>query len=188
MPVPRDDEQLDERTLVEHARQDADAFGELYRRHVDRIHRFAHRRTGSREEAEDVTAATFERALRGLQRYRWRPGGVAPWLYRIAANELADRHRARGRSLAPRAQRALGRHAVRPAHDELEQVDDQDAVAEVLAAMDTLRPRYQQVISLTYLTDLGAEEVAEAMGRSRATMAVTLHRALQALRRAVGER
>ena len=80
----------DERALIERARTDPDAFAELYRRHVDGIHRFARRRTGDGSEAEDITAVTFERALAGLARFRPGPDGIAPWLYRIAGNEILD--------------------------------------------------------------------------------------------------
>ena len=48
------------------------------------------REPGSRTIAEDVTSATFEKALRGLERYRWREPGIGPWLFRIASNELVD--------------------------------------------------------------------------------------------------
>ena len=49
--------------------------------------------------------------------------------------------------------------------------------------MDTLTPRYQQALSLRYLAGLTPEEAAAAMGTSKATMAVVLHRATRALRR-----
>src|SRR5206468_10531293 len=57
---------------------------------------------------------------------------------------------------------------------------DSDAVRVALA---TLRPRYQDAISLRYLAGLSHEQAAEAMGCSKPVMAVTLHRALAALRR-----
>jgi RNA polymerase sigma factor (sigma-70 family) len=70
---------------------------------------------------------------------------------------------------------------------------DQDGVVpidgrvdEVVAAMSRLRPRYHEVITLRYLSGLGPEEAAEVMGCSKATLAVTLHRAMNALRHAVG--
>jgi RNA polymerase sigma factor (sigma-70 family) len=56
----------------------------------------------------------------------------------------------------------------------------------VLSALDTLNPRYQQAISLRYLSGLSHAEAALAMGCSKPVMAVTLHRALGALRRTLG--
>ena len=59
---------IDERLLVDRARSDPDAFAQLYRSHAGRVHAMAWRRLGSREAAEDVTSATFERAWRAMGR------------------------------------------------------------------------------------------------------------------------
>ncbi|HEY0520575.1 MAG TPA: hypothetical protein VGC84_13855, partial [Ilumatobacteraceae bacterium] len=57
---------IDEEQLVERARSDRAAFAELYRLHVESVHAFAYRRSGSREVAEEATSATFEKALRSI--------------------------------------------------------------------------------------------------------------------------
>ena len=101
----------DERSLVERARTEPEAFAALYRAHVDRVHAFAWRRLGSRHAAEDVAAATFERAWRALPGFRWRDGGFPAWLLRIAANEVTDHVRREARPSTDRGQRALGRQS-----------------------------------------------------------------------------
>jgi len=97
----------DDGELVARARRDPGAFSVLYRRYVGRIFTFAHRRTWTREAAEDVTAATFERAYRHLDRFDTEGAGFGPWLYRIASNELVDHYRREGRVRTGRGQRAL---------------------------------------------------------------------------------
>ncbi len=185
VPVPptarADDE--DDRVLVVRARHDPDAFATLYRRHVGRIHAFAWRRSGSREVAEEVTAATFERAWERLDRFEWRGGGLVPWLYRIAANELAGHYRKE--ASVERARRNL--FLVWGAGGD----DTDDEWPIVRTALDGLPSRYQEVITLRYLAGMDAGEAAEAMGVTKPVLAVTLHRALRALKRAVdggGER
>jgi RNA polymerase sigma-70 factor (ECF subfamily) len=180
-----DESVADDRELVARARRDPHAFGTLYGRYAARIYTFAHRRTWTREAAEDVTAATFERAYRHLEQFDPRGAGFGPWLYRIAANELVDHYRREGRSRSGRGQRALRVLAEESASDDLDGVERQADVRSMLHALDTLRPRYQQALTLRYLTGLSAEEAAQAMGCSKAVLAVTLHRALGALRRAV---
>jgi RNA polymerase sigma-70 factor, ECF subfamily len=176
---------FDERELVEQARTDADAFAEIYRRHVDAIHRFAYRRCGDRELAEDITAATFERALARLDRFRWRPGGIAPWLFRIAANELTDHHRRQGRRRGDRRRRAADRLQDSVTFDDVERVDDADRVALLRTALDDLNPRYQRVLTLRHLSGLDHEEAARAMGVTPSLMAVLVHRATASLRRSM---
>ncbi len=177
---------FDERQLVERARHDADAFAELYRCHVGAIHGFVFRRTGSREVAEDLTSATFEKALAGIDRFKWKPGGIAPWLFRIAANLVTDHHRRRGRRNGDRARRAADRlqdSVSFETEDAIEAVLDFDRIELVRVALDRLNPRYQRVLSLRYLTGLEHDEAARAMGVNRSLMSVLLHRATKALER-----
>jgi RNA polymerase sigma-70 factor (ECF subfamily) len=175
----------DDSELVVRARLDPSAFGALYRRYVSRIYAFAHRRTWTREAAEDVTAATFERAYRNLDRFDVAGAGFGPWLYRIAANELVDHYRREGRSRSPRGQRALRALADDETHDDVDGIERDGEIQEMLVALDSLRPRYQEALTLRYLSGFSADEAAAAMGCSKPVLAVTLHRALSALRREV---
>jgi DNA-directed RNA polymerase specialized sigma24 family protein len=74
--------------LIAEARTDPDAFGELYRRHVDAIHGFLRARA-PQEVSGELTAETFAQAALSLRRFRDEAGGTAlPWLYGIARNLL----------------------------------------------------------------------------------------------------
>src|SRR5215471_9110914 len=81
----------DERRLIEAARNDPRRFGELYERNFDRVYAFIARRVGNRHEAEDVTAEVFQHALANISKFEWRGVPFAIWLFRIAANAIADR-------------------------------------------------------------------------------------------------
>lgn len=180
-----DPDLLDERELVEQARVDVDAFAELYRLYVHRIHTFAYRRCGDSDLAEDITASTFERALRGLGGFQWNRGGIAPWLFRIAANELTDHYRRSGRRRGERTQRAADRLQDRAALDDLDRIESADQVELLRSALDQINPRYQKVLVLRYLSGLDHESAARAMGVKPSLMAVLVHRATAALRRSI---
>jgi len=182
---PADFVASDERELVERAREDPDAFAELYRRYVHRIHAYAMRRSGAREIAEDITAQTFEKALRGLSSFRWRTGGIAPWLFRIAANELTDHHRREGRRGGDRAARAADRIHDRTVVDDLGSIDAEVDASVLRVALDGLNPRYQRALTLRYLADLDHEAAAKAMGVPKPLFAVLVHRATASLREAI---
>lgn len=172
-----------EANLIERARQgDANAFAVLYRHYLPQIHAFAYRRCGSREIAEDVTSAVFEKAYRNLGKFEPKGGGFAAWLFRIAANQMNDHHRRAGRPASDRGQVAMSR-LMNESVDPIDDVVRGEESEVVRAALDGLKPRYRKALSLRYLSGLSNEEAADAMGVSRSTMAVVVHRSLKALRR-----
>jgi RNA polymerase sigma-70 factor (ECF subfamily) len=86
---------LTDRELVDRARQgDARAFGQLVRRHQDRIHRLAVHLVRNRAEAEDVAQEAFIRAYRAIARFDGRSEPYT-WLYRITINLSLNVLRAR---------------------------------------------------------------------------------------------
>ena len=72
------------------ARSDAAAFGLLYERHRLAVFRYARTRTASEDDAVELTAVAFERALAAMPRYRPTGGGFLAWLLRIARNAAID--------------------------------------------------------------------------------------------------
>lgn len=178
-----DNNEPDDRHLVARAQRDPDAFSIIYRRHVNGIRAFAIRRCGDPHLADDITAIVFERAWKHLPTLRVPEYGIGPWLYRIAANELAShfRRRARGDRAHQRLALVRPRDGLDPA-DQFEQKFEIEAVRE---ALGWLRTRHQEVISLRYLAGLTPLEAAEAMGTTPSVVAAVLHRALKALERVI---
>lgn len=174
-----------ERALAERARSDRSAFAELYRNHVDAVFGFTYRMSGSSEIAEEATSATFERALRSIKTFEWRGCGVRPWLLRIASNEVCEVYRRTSRANGGRGQRALQAHAL-GADGGIEMDSDEAELVAMRAAMKHLPSRYQIALSLRYLGGMSAEDAATAMGCTKPVFAVTLHRALGALRKEIG--
>ncbi len=177
-----------ERALVERSRFDASAFGELYDFYLPRIYGFVARRVGERAVAEDLTATTFERALGTIRRGDFRNESFGGFLYRVASNAVVD-HVRRNRRTIPLAGSADGNGRSR---DEL--AGDDAATAAFAAALDrdvlrralvNLPEGHRRLIVLKFFDGLEIDELCAALGCSRTTFAVKLHRALRALRAAV---
>lgn len=78
--------------LALHSSGDPDAFGELVRRHRDRLWAVALRTLGDREEAADALQDAFVSAYRAAGRFEGR-SAVTTWLHRIVVNACLDRAR-----------------------------------------------------------------------------------------------
>ena len=163
----------DERTLIEAAQADPACFVDLYERHFHRVYAYVIRRTGSRAEAEDITSEVFERALTNLSRFEWRGVPFAAWLYRIAANALADRRRETERDSAePPPDVPDGREA-----DEIERR------AMLFQLVERLPDLQRQVIEMRFVDGKSIREIGAALDRSDGAVKQLQLRALENLRK-----
>jgi RNA polymerase sigma factor (sigma-70 family) len=169
--------------LLRDAREDADAFGEFYRRHAVAVERWIRRQTPDIATAADLTAETFAQALVSLKGFRGSSDESARgWLYGIARN-LVRRYRRRGRVETATCQK-LG---IRLDHDldELAEIEAQlDAArrAPALAkALDTLPDAQRQALQLRVVDEMDYDQAAALMGTSEQNARIRVSRALKAL-------
>ncbi|NLU76108.1 RNA polymerase sigma factor SigM [Streptomyces sp. HNM0575] len=95
-PVPAQDRGSDapddRELLARHVEGDPEAFGELVRRHRDRLWAVAIRTLGDREEAADAVQDALISAYRAAHTFRGQ-SAVTTWLHRITVNACLDRAR-----------------------------------------------------------------------------------------------
>ncbi|MEY2226723.1 MULTISPECIES: RNA polymerase sigma factor SigM [Streptomyces] len=145
--------------LALHVAGDPDAFGELVRRHRDRLWAVALRTLGDREEAADAVQDALVSAYRAAHTFRG-DSAVTTWLHRITVNACLDRARkAASRRTSPiddtdRLERLLEPHESAEAPAER-----QDLHRQLLAALSTL-PADQRAALV--LVDMQGYPVAEA--------------------------
>lgn len=163
-----------EAELVTSAARDPQAFDELYRRYVNRVYAYHLIRTGSREEAEDLTSQTFLAALESLPGYR-RQGIFAVWLFSIARRKLADHYR-RPIPLPIELAESLDD----PIEDDIDHKMCLDDVNRTLRSMD---PERVEALSLRVFGQLSSAEIARLLSRSEGAARNLVYRALQDLRK-----
>lgn len=171
------EESLDDAAVMAGSLRDPQQFAVIYRRHVQSIYAYLRRRGLGDADAQDLTGATFELALRRRGQYRPDRGTVRAWLFGIATNQHLDMLRATSRRSGDRAQRAM-----RLLSDTAASVDADDD-SELRAALSRLPSRYHAVLALRFIAELSLAEVAAALGMPPARCAVVTHRALAALRK-----
>lgn len=155
------------------------SFTDLYDEHVSSVYGFFGYRVRSREEAEDLTQVTFEKAMRARSGYDPDRGSPRTWLIAIARNVLADHYRRHGSV-------------------QLEPIDgDENGYAELgsqpapepsglpqnlEAALAKLPQRDRELVALRFGGDLTGPEIAELMDLSLANVQQILSRSLRRLR------
>ncbi len=171
---------LGEAELVETARNDPEAFGELYERNVDRIYAYIYYRVGNESDAEDLVARTFYQALANLPRYTDRGLPFAAWLYRIAHNLVANHHRSHQRwKVSPLDDlEVTGRPADGP--DRAAELNEKQRA--LWAAIRRQPEERQRLLILKFADRLSNDQIGQLMGRTESSIKSLYHRTLKALK------
>lgn len=154
---------------------------EAYLRLRDPIFHYVRRFATDDDDAAELTARTFERALTRLSAYRGGPDGYAAWLFRIARSQGIDAARRR-RPLHPldliRPEQHPHSQRGRP-EPELIQREESRELAE---HVQRLAPLQRECLALRYAAGLSASEIGVVIGKSEAATQKLISRALSRLR------
>ena len=138
---------------------------------IKSVYAYVAYRVGDGPDAEDITGATFERALRYRKAFDPKRGEPVGWLIGIARNEISSHF--------------MGAPVVsREPHEEI-RLDFAEASAEHLdlrEAVAELEDRERELIALRYGADLTARQIGELLELNTNAVEVALHRALKKLR------
>ncbi|MEU8887373.1 RNA polymerase sigma factor SigM [Streptomyces sp. NPDC048442] len=149
----------DQDLLARHVKGDPDAFGELVRRHRDRLWAVALRTLGDREEAADAVQDALVSAYRAAHTFRGQ-SAVTTWLHRITVNACLDRARkAASRKTSPVDDTERLDQLLEPHESAEAPAERQDLHRELLAALRTLPVEQRAAL---VLVDMQGYPVAEA--------------------------
>jgi len=149
----------DQDLLARHVEGDPEAFGELVRRHRDRLWAVALRTLGDREEAADAVQDALVSAYRAAHTFRGQ-SAVTTWLHRITVNACLDRARkAASRKTSPVDDTERLEHLLDPHESASAPAERNDLHRELLEALGTLPPDQRAAL---VLVDMQGYPVAEA--------------------------
>jgi len=179
-PQPPPLDEMPDTDLVQLAKESQDAFGVLYERYVRKIYNYVYYRTGNHQDAEDLTAMVFYRAMGHIENYTERGVPFQAWLYRIAHNLVANWHRDRSRRKIIALEDFVGPGPQSDLPDL--QAEDNEERELLLATIRRLPEERQQLLILKFIERLSNAEIGEIMGRTEGAIKSLYHRTLIALR------
>ncbi len=164
----------------------APTWDEVVERYSDRVYRLAHRLTGNRPDAEDLTQEVFVRVFRSLDSYT--PGTFEGWLHRITTNLFLDQARRKQRirfdALTDARADALSSPLPEPGAAYADRTFDDD----VERALATLAPDLRAAVVLCDVEGLTYEEIAAILDAKLGTVRSRIHRGRAQLRAALAHR
>ena len=176
-----------EENLVQRAKGDPHAFGELFDKYYDQILNYVVHRTANVSLAEELTSNTFFKALEKIQSFKWRNIPFSAWLYKIASNEINGYYRKNKKSFT----------TIEDVEDKIEDElsladkeisrEENEIASNILfanlhSALLELKIKYQEVIVLKYFEKKSIAEISSITGKTEGTVKSLLHRGLNQMK------
>ena len=177
--TPMTEQEKDENDLARDAITDADAFAELYRRHLTRVYRYHIAHTGNVKDAEDLTSQTFMDALKGIRSFRG-TGSFAAWIMGIASRKRLMFFRRNGGR--PEVPLDLVLHYPSPDLPTDKAAAQRLQLESVSRALRQISPDRAEAIILSFFGGLSNAEAANVLRKSEAAVKMLISRGLQDLR------
>ncbi len=157
------------------------SFAEVAATELDSVHRYLLHLTRDPHLADDLTSATFERAMRDWRRFDPRKGRPGVWLIEIARRQALDHFRSEGR----RRRRDERYASEEPRESPAPEVGGLSP--DLRVALGGLSRSERELIALRVVLGFDGAEAAEVSGMSTSAVSTGLHRALSKLRTHLGE-
>ena len=172
-------------TLIERAKSDPSAFGELYEAHAEAVYHYIATRVNHRHDAEDLTAMVWDSVVHHIKNLETNKLlGFKAWLFKIARNTLNHYFNQK---------RSTSSHEISSTEEIVEQEPDkeptplestarQEQISQLRKLIQALPPQQKEIVALHFFSELRNKEIAELLELSEKTVASNLSRALETLR------
>jgi len=157
-------------------------FTQVAEDHLGSTYRYLIHLVANRDLAEDLTSATFERALKDWHRFDPQKGTPEVWLIQIARRVALDHFRSEGRRRG--REETYAAREPRVAEPPAEPGGD----TQLRRAIAGLTRSERELLALRVVLELDSKETAEVVGGTPSAVSSGLHRALGKLRREMGNR
>lgn len=169
--------------LVVKAREgDQKAYASLMQRYKDSIYFMALKMVNNREDAMDLTVETFAKAFEKLDKYQ-PEFAFSTWLFRVATNNCID-------FIRKKKLNTMSIHGMmdddgddRPLQIKADTLNPEETsikkqqTNELKTLVESLPPRYRNLITLRYFDELSYEEIAQQLSLPLGTVKAQLFRA-----------
>ncbi|MEQ8469907.1 MAG: sigma-70 family RNA polymerase sigma factor [Marinoscillum sp.] len=165
-----------EQLWIEQSKKSSYAFEPLYNKYYQPIFRYIYRRTDDHDLASDICSQTFFKALSNIRKFEWQGKPLAPWLYRIAANELKKHFRDRKEIFLIEEEKLLATEDLAEDWMRIRQTDNLRIVLGQLTETEV------RIIELKYFEEHTFTEMSMILEIKESALKMRLYRLLQKIK------
>jgi RNA polymerase sigma-70 factor (ECF subfamily) len=163
------------------SQKDASAFAPLYSKYHARLCRFAYQRLQSKDEAYEIVAISFCKALANIKNYTLNGTPFSSWLYRIVLNELNQQHRQNKIKRVINCEN-LNLNAIA---DELPDETKIENLYKLKHALQHLQIDELDIVEMRFFEKKSFSEIAEILELNEAAIKMRLYRTLEKLKKII---
>lgn len=166
--------------LVARAQSEPVAFAHIYDHYFPEVYKYVLYRVRDPQLADDLTAHTFELALRDIRDYDARRGAFGAWLFGITRNVVNDHFRRQKRVQWLPLDRLWSHKSSEPGPEESAAMSE--TTTRLLDALSRLEERDRDLLALRFAAGLNNRQIAEITNLSPGNVGIILYRAINRLR------
>ena len=165
-------------SMIKEAQKNLGAFEKLYDKHYEQIFRYVYQRMDSKEDATDVTAQVFMKAMTNIKSYKFMGYKFSSWLYRIAKSEtyqfLKDKSKSPTLNIETHTLSQLS-----------EEIDTTEIIEneELIEILQKLNESELELIEMRYFEQRSFKEMGEILNMTENNAKVKTHRVIKRLRK-----
>lgn len=167
-----------EENIIKESKKDLSKFRPLYDFYYLPIFYYVYKRVSNREEADEITALVFLKALENISNYQFKGLPFSSWLYRIAHNTIIDMYRknktTRVVDVSTKQIQSIAVEISEPYNDEL--------VQQLIKSFDKLSEEEVYLLELRFFEERRFKEIAEILDVTEESLRVKLHRLLKKIK------
>ena len=158
---------------------DPEAFSELYDRFAPAIYRFIYFKIGSKVDAQDLTSEVFLKAWAAIREKKDGVLNFRAFVYKIARNLVVDFYRKKRNttSIDTIEEDRLATDT------NIDRIANNQELTSILRSVRSLKDEYRELIIFRYMDEMSYKEIGVILNKSQVAVRVTMHRAVQTLKR-----
>lgn len=179
--VAKYNDQIDPQ-LVEQAKNDANAFGQIYDFYFPKVYAFVIVKVGNVQIAEDIVSDVFMKVLENLSKYTDRGLPFGAWLFAIARNVLFDYYAKSNKSATSSLDETIEIKDDKENSSPAFKAQETELKDKVKAVMSKLSERELSIVQMKFFSGLSNREIALILDLSESNVGIILYRVLRKMK------
>lgn len=168
-----------EEFILKKAMKNPQEFAPIYDKYYLQIFKYVLQRVNNQQTAAEIVSDVFAKALYNLPKYKFKGYPFSAWLYRVAYNEIANKHRSN------KITRTVNIPIDSLPEFEEENCPEEDIVSlkKMKAALKEMKTKDVEFIELRFFEQRSFKEIGEILDITTDNARVKTHRALTKLKK-----